>query len=162
MRIRTWLRYLIGDRQAILEIAQDRRALGLGLLFVLSAGLAREYDGEDLLQEPWHVVLPVAASLVTSFLLFCLTYAPAKEGEEPRPSFLRAYGMFLGVFWMTAPLAWLYGIPYERFLPALGATRANLITLGIVSVWRVVLMMRVVSVLMAYHWAIAALLVLAL
>jgi len=53
---------------------------------------------------------------------------------------------------MTAPLAWLYAIPYERFLPAVDATRANLWTLGVVATWRVVLMTRVAAVLMGYRW----------
>src|SRR5262249_10892210 len=54
---------------------------------------------------------------------------------------------FLTLFWLTAPLAWLYAIPYERFLSPGGATRANLMTLALVAAWRVVLMSRVVSVL---------------
>jgi hypothetical protein len=47
---------------------------------------------------------------------------------------------------MTAPLALLYGIPVERFLSAGDATRANLAMLGVVSLWRVVLMTRALSV----------------
>jgi hypothetical protein len=47
----------------------------------------------------------------------------------------------------TAPLAWLYGIPFERLLDPFHATRAKLIVLGIVSAWRVALMVRVVTVL---------------
>jgi hypothetical protein len=43
----TLLRYLSGDREAILTIARSRCSLWLGLVFVLSAGLARECDGEN-------------------------------------------------------------------------------------------------------------------
>src|SRR5205823_5503904 len=64
------------------------------------------------------------------------------------PSFISGYRSFLSLFWMTAPLAWLYAIPYERFLDPLQATQANLITLGIVATWRVMLMIRVGVVLM--------------
>ena len=32
------------------------------------------------------------------------------------PGICRAYLSFLAVYWMTAPLAWLYGVPYEQFL----------------------------------------------
>jgi len=60
MGIGTLLRYLIGDRKAILAIAGSRHSLWIGFLFVLSAGLAREYDGEDLLHEPWHALIPLA------------------------------------------------------------------------------------------------------
>ena len=48
---------------------------------------------------------------------------------------------------MTALLAWLYGIPYERFLSPLDAINANLWTLALVSLWRVALMVRVVIVI---------------
>ena len=48
---------------------------------------------------------------------------------------------------MTAPLAWLYGIPYERFLNEVNAAQANVWTLELVSVWRVLLISRVVAVL---------------
>jgi len=67
------------------------------------------------------------------------------------PSFFAGYRCFLGLFWMTAPLAWLYAIPYERFLPAGQATAANLWTLGLVAAWRVVLISRVFSVLLGHR-----------
>src|SRR5437870_8327060 len=108
MSIRTLLRYLIGNRQAILDIAAERRSLVLGFLFVLSAGFAREYDGADLVHEPWHLLIPVGASLATSFLLFCVTYGAAGTKKMRAPPFLASYPMFPGLFWMTAPLAWLY------------------------------------------------------
>ena len=40
MSIATLFKYLLGSRAAISEIARTRRALYLGALFVLSAGLA--------------------------------------------------------------------------------------------------------------------------
>ncbi|MEI4896505.1 hypothetical protein Q8G71_35005, partial [Klebsiella pneumoniae] len=52
---------------------------------------------------------------------------------------------FLTLLWLTAPLAWLYAIPYVRFLSPGAATSANLWTLACVAAWRVVLMMRVDS-----------------
>lgn len=161
MGIRTLLRYLIGDRQAILEIAADRRAFWVGLLFVLSAGFAREYDGEDLWHEPWHLLIPLAASLVSSFVLFTICFVRLVKTDPQRPSFFAAYVSFLTLFWMTAPLAWLYAVPYERFLGAAEAVRANLWTLAVVAVWRVALMVRVVQVLMGYRVLSATLLVLA-
>jgi hypothetical protein len=148
MPIRTLLLYLIGNRQAILAIASDRRALGYGFLLVLSAGFAREYDGKDLLAEPWHLAIPFAASLLSSLLLFALLYGVMRFKGRNVPRFWASYRSFLSLFWMTAPLAWLYAIPYERFLTPLGATEANLWTLGVVAAWRVGLMVRVASVLM--------------
>src|SRR4051812_18868184 len=119
MSLRTLLLYLIGDRQAILDIAADRRALHIGFLFVLSAGLAREYDGEDLVHEPWYLLIPLVASIGSSFVLYAFTYGVACMKQVQGPTFARGYLSFLGLFWMTAPLAWLYGVPYERFLSPL-------------------------------------------
>jgi hypothetical protein len=62
---------------------------------------------------------------------------------------------------MTAPLAWLYAIPYERFQSPADAVQANLLTLGLVALWRVVLMIRVVSVLGGYGPLAAGFLVMA-
>jgi hypothetical protein len=141
-------RYLLGDRQSILEIAGCRGALLLGGLFVLSAGFAREYDGEDLLAEPWHVLLPLAASLGTSLLLGGLLYGVAWMRTEHPLGFGTFYRSFLALYWMTAPLAWLYAVPYERFLSPADAVRANQWTLGVVSLWRVLLITRASSVLL--------------
>jgi hypothetical protein len=160
MGIGTLLRYLIGSREAILEIAGNRHALWIGLLFVLSAGFAREYDGEDLLNEPWYLVLPLAASLASSFVLFAVAYGIAVLKGAKLTAFSWHYASFLGLFWMTAPLAWLYAIPYERFCTPTQATALNLITLGVVSLWRVALMTRVLTVLMSYSVGAALCLVL--
>ncbi len=147
MGVVTLLRFLIGDREAILRIAGDRNALWIGLVFVLSAGFAREYDGEDLWAEPWHLLIPLGASLVASAILFLMIHdcAIGKAASRPWPSF-SDYLSFLGLFWMTAPLAWLYAIPYERFLGAQAAIDANLTTLAVVAAWRVFLMIRVAVV----------------
>jgi hypothetical protein len=150
MGIRTLLRYLIGDRQAIRGLAASRWTLLIGFVFVLSAALAREYDGKDLLHEPWHLLLPLGASLVASALLFAVAWGRFQH-----------YPAFLGLFWMTAPLAWLYAIPYERFLSPGDAVRANLLTLAVVSVWRVALMVRVLVVLLKYRPVAAFFLVMA-
>src|SRR5262245_35160561 len=130
MGIATLLRYLVGEREAILTLAVQPRAWLVGLLFVFSAGVAREYDGEDLLHEPWHLLLPLAASLVSSFLLYTVVYGVFARRRSNQPSFFAAYRAFLGLFWLTAPLAWLYVVPYERFLSPLHAINANLATLA--------------------------------
>lgn len=148
MAIGTLVLFLLGNRQAIREIAADRRAIWPGMLFVLSAGLAREYDGADLLKEPWHLLIPFAASIGSSFLLFLLVCGRFVFEDTPnKPSFFAAYRAFLTLFWMTAPLAWLYAIPYERFLPEVNAVSANLWTLALVAAWRVFIMVRVISTL---------------
>jgi hypothetical protein len=159
MGIGTLLRFLIGDREAILTIARSRHTLWIGFLFVLSAAFARDYDGEDLVHEPWHLLLPLAASLGASFALFTLAGVAAFKGFSWQ-TFFPNYASFLGLFWMTAPLAWLYAIPYERFQSPVEAMRLNLITLGVVAVWRVALMVRVLMVILNYSVAQALFLVL--
>jgi hypothetical protein len=154
MGIRTLLGYLVGNRAAILALAAHPHAWVVGLVFVLSAGFAREYDGEDLLHDPWYLFLPLAASLVSSFLLFGVLFGVSLLYHKEGPSFFWAYRSFLSLFWFTAPLAWLYAIPYERLLDPVSATYANLWTLAIVSAWRVALMVRVGVVLMGLSpWA---------
>jgi hypothetical protein len=106
----------------------------------LPAGLAREYDGVFLPCEPWRLLIPFAVSTAMGTILWSAFLLPRKSGTVGLRS-------FLGVFWMSAPLAWLYGIPYERFLSPLAAFNANLWTLGIVTIWRVAWVTRVVSVL---------------
>jgi hypothetical protein len=58
MQVSTLIQYLFGNRRAIVDIANCRHAVWLGMLMVLSAGFAREYDGEDLLHDPWHLLMP--------------------------------------------------------------------------------------------------------
>lgn len=154
MTLATLVAYLFGSERAIRDIVQSRRGLLLGLLFVLSAGFAREYDGEDLLSEPWHLLIPLGASLVSSFVLYCLVAGVAKSEGKSKP-FWQGYMMFLALFWMTAPLAWLYAIPVERFYSAADSVRANLWLLGIVAAWRVVLITCVISVLYRCRWLAA-------
>lgn len=164
MRVATLFGYFLGIRSFVLAVANCRQALWLGLLFVISAGFAREYDAEDLLHDPWYVLLPIAASFVTSLILFLFVELrfggrttdqdeSLQAGAPPGPPgirgkwvYLSRYRSFLGLYWMTAPLAWLYAIPVERFLDAGDSARANLSLLGIVALWRVLLMSRVVSV----------------
>lgn len=144
MTIGTLIRFLLGQRAAIEEVAGCRQALWLGLALVLTTGFAREYDGEDLLHEPWHLLIPLGASLVTASLLFGLLWIMIRGwGHLPLAA---TYRMFLTLYWLTAPLAWLYAIPVERFLSPGDSTRANLWLLAIVATWRVVLMIRIVSV----------------
>jgi hypothetical protein len=147
MGIGTLFRYLIGERAAMLTLAGHPRTCWIGLIFVFSAGFAREYDGEDLLHEPWYLALPLGASLLSSLALFCVLYVPGALAGANLPRFETGYRAFLGLFWMTAPLAWLYAVPYERFLDPVSAARANVATLALVSAWRVALMVRVGIVL---------------
>lgn len=136
---------LIGRRQSILNIAQSHSALWVGVLLVFSAAMAREYDRHWLLAEWWHLLLPFGASILLSLLQFSLFWM-RRDPLESTATFAGAYRSFLTCFWMTAPLAWLYAIPYERFLGEADAVLANVWTLAIVSVLRGLIICRVLQV----------------
>ena len=145
--VKTIVGFMLFRREAILQIASTQSARWLGLVFVLSAGFAREYDGEYLVAEPWHLVLPLAASIVGCIVLMLLLRVVAWFRQVRDVRTIVMFGALLNVYWMMAPMAWLYAIPFERFMDPGWATRSNLTLLGIVSVWRVTLMIRCVTVL---------------
>ncbi len=146
LSLSTLARFLIGDRKAIQTLAHCPNCWKLGLVFVLSAGFAREYDGESLLYEPWHLLIPLGASLITSGLLFLMvSWVASRRGVENFCSW-KSYRTFLGLFWLMAPMAWLYAIPVERWMSAGGAAQVNMNLLGIVALWRVVLIIRVIKI----------------
>ncbi len=159
MSLVTLAKYLCGSRDAIQTVVATRGAWLLGLIFVLAAGFAREYDGEDLLHEPWHLALPLAASLATSLLLYALIVLVSWRRSGIAWPIARGYLSFVALYWLTAPLAWLYAIPYERFLSPADAVRANLATLGLVSLWRVLLMTRVIAVVFQTRFVAALMIV---
>lgn len=142
------LRYLLGQRAAIHAIAADRRFFGVGLLLTLSAALAREYDGEDLIHEPWYLVIPPAVSFVMGSCLAFGLWITLDRTARREYTFRLFWRRVLTCYWMTAPLAWLYAIPYERFLSELGSVEANLSTLSVVAVWRFCLTVRFALVLL--------------
>jgi hypothetical protein len=154
-------KFLAGSRRAIERFGRWRGTIWLGLIFVVSAGFAREYDQEDLLHEPWYLVLPLAASLATSFILYAWLFLECwRSGVRGLGSFLPGYWQFLGWYWLTAPLAWLYAVPYEQFFSPLAAMQLNYLTLAIVAFWRVVLMIRVAQIAYGMRVDRAAILVL--
>ena len=148
MSFHTLLKFLLGRRDAILHIAGHRHTRWLGILWVLGAALARRYDRADLLAEPWHLVMPLAVSWLNGSILFGLLWLTLIRKAEDRPRVFDAYRVVLGCFWMTAPLAWLYAVPVERFLSPYDATLVNLCFLLIVATWRILLYARIVAVLL--------------
>lgn len=145
MRVFDPLLFLTGHRGAIERIAATRHAWVVGAILVLSAGIARNYDHLDLLRNPEWFIGPFAASLVSIFFIFGCIATPLRLSKAGKllPQFLT----FLTFAWMTAPCAWLYGIPVESMTDLVTATKWNIAFLAIVSLWRVFLMMRAVAVL---------------
>jgi hypothetical protein len=70
-----------------------------------------------------------------------------EDKSPPKRAAIHASVSFFGLFWMTAPVAWLYAIPVERWCDEVEAAKWNLRLLGVVALWRVLLMSRVVSVI---------------
>src|SRR5436305_1864048 len=64
----TLIRFLFGSRRAILTLASQSNTVWLGLIFVLSAGFAREYDRTYLPDNLWVIALPMLAVAGTSLV----------------------------------------------------------------------------------------------
>lgn len=116
-------------------------------MLVISAGFVREYDRSDLLQNPWLVLRPLIASVGLSVVLFPLVeFVARRRGVAGSGSWGR-FRTFVSLLWMTAPLAWIFILPVERVMSADEATITNLWFLGVVNLWRVVLVARLLAVL---------------
>ncbi len=139
------LLYLLGNRGAIERIASSRRALWAGALLVLSAGVARNYDHLFLLAQPEWIYGPFGMSLFSAgFIWLVLRAEISRDGDGGK---LPSFRIFLTLFWLTAPCAWLYGFPVERFMDLVPATKWNFAFLMVVAAWRVALIVRSVTVL---------------
>lgn len=136
--------FLIGRRHSIERVAaQPFSAILCGLFGVVVAGLCREYDQELFSEKQMIFFLPLLASLLMGTWLYAVFCTVSPSGKRQH-----SWLVFMGLFWMTAPCAWLYALPVERFCPdSLTAIKVNFALLGIVATWRVLLMGRVISVL---------------
>ena len=68
MGIGDWLGFLAGRKASIERVANVRGLLWLGLLFVGSAALAREYDAEFIPYNPVVLAVPLIASTAAALL----------------------------------------------------------------------------------------------
>ena len=154
--------FLVGNGNSIRAVASSRAAIWTGLLLVLLTAIARNYDQTFILENPFLWLFgSLLFSLFSGAWIFLVAYGIAwGYMSTDRPRMWSAWPAFMGLFWMTAPIAWLYAIPVERFLDSLTAARANVLLLAIVSIWRVLLMTRVFQVLhgarflMALSWVL--------
>jgi hypothetical protein len=139
------LTYQFGNLEAVRRVAGSRYLLVVSATLVLITSVPRNYDQTYIGEVPWWPVIPLAFSFISGSFVFWVLYRGfIKEAGD---GFRRKYWMFIGLFWMTAPVAWLYGIPVERFMDVRGAAVSNLWLLCVVSVWRVALLARVMSVI---------------
>jgi hypothetical protein len=159
MRPRAVLLYLFGREEAILAVAGARSSLWTGLILVLTAAIARNYDQVFVLERPVAFLEPILFSAGSAVFFFALIYflfvRRRLDPQVAAPRALAQFRSFLGLFWMTAPIAWLYAIPVERFLGTRAAAELNIGLLAVVSLWRVLLLSRVFSVLQGVGFPIA-------
>ena len=157
MNLRTILAFQFGNRGAIEKAANSSAAMWTGLILTLTVSIARNYDQTWILDSPMWLFGNVLFSLISSSLIFALIYGIFITKRFPHnnktPNFAQQYRSFLGLFWMTAPIAWLYAIPVERWFDSYLAAQCNLALLGIVSLWRVLLLARVLSVVTRTRYA---------
>ena len=102
MFARDLLLYQLGDAGAIRRVAGSRYLLGVAAALVVMTSVPRNYDQTYIGEVPWWPVIPLLFSLVSgSFLFLVLQAAFIRQAEE---KFSRKYFLFLGLFWMTAPV----------------------------------------------------------
>jgi len=135
--------FLIGHRGAIQRIAGTWWSLLVGLILVITAGIARNYDHLSMTSTVEWWLGPIVASLMSCIVVSAIGLGRYFRGKTYWMSWLT----FLSCYWMTAPCAWIYGIPVEAYTDIYTATQWNIAFLTIVSIWRVVLMARVLVVL---------------
>jgi hypothetical protein len=139
--------FLLGSRPAILAFASRRDTFWLGLVLVISAGFVREYHEINWLQNPWMIALPLIMTVSLSLVLFPLTVVVARMRGAVDGHYWERFRVFLGLFWMTAPLAWIFILPVERLMSVDDAAIIKLWFLGMISLWRVFLVTRILSTL---------------
>ncbi len=156
----TVLLYLFGHAGAIRRVASSPMAVPVGILLVFSAAVARNYDQLWFGESMWWFLPPLIFSTFSGawlLLWVCRAWAPKplapRDSEGAYPDGFGGVAIsFFGLFWMTAPIAWLYAIPVERWFEPVEAARWNVRLLLVVSLWRMLLMSRVVSVIGEVHF----------
>lgn len=147
----TWIRFLFGHADSILALARSGGALLVSLALVLLTSIARNYDQTWIGENPflWLAGNTLFSTVSGTGLFLWIRMFMANRIDDPQVSFVASWWQFMGLFWGTAPIAWLYAIPVERWAGSMEAAHFNLTLLGVVSLWRVLLMARVLCVLHA-------------
>ena len=143
------LGFLLGQRSSIQRLLNSPNILWYATFLVFTAAVAREYDAVSLADRPWDLLGPFAASILLCTLIFVLVNICLAMAKRPSNKLLADYKTFLSGYWLTAPLAWLYAVPIEIMADEVTSLRFNLTALSIVSIWRVLLFSRVLSIIYA-------------
>lgn len=163
MRANDWFRFFLGQRETIQRVASSSAAIWTGLVLVLLTAITRNYDQILITENPLMWLCgPLLFSIVSGTWIYAMVCGVFARMAEPISSGWSRWRSFMGLFWMTAPIAWLYAVPVERLFDSYSAAQANILLLASVSLWRVILMARVVQVttsasfLMALVWVLFA------
>lgn len=166
LKLRTLLGFLAGRSSAIQSVASSSASPWLALMLILLASIPRNYDQTWIGEKTFLWLFgPLLAAVFNSLLFFTMFERAADrsrrkllEGGTPPEihSYWKRYGIFFGLYGMTAPLAWLYAIPVKRWLTIQNSGHVNVALLAIVSLWRVLLLARVVSVVRgaSFSWCL--------
>ena len=152
MNAATVLQFQLGKRQAIWTVARSKAAFWTGMVLVLITAIPRNYDQLSISENTMRWICgPLGFSLISGTWTYLIAYemgtaAGIRRSGGGRQSRLSDWMGFMGLFWMTAPIAWLYAIPVERFLDPVSAAQTNVTLLAVVAGWRVILMTRVLQV----------------
>lgn len=150
----TVLKFLCGNRNAILEIARNQRAIWIGLFFVLSAGLLQSANRYYLFGEFWMFVQPLIQSLWFSFIIYFIVEVidvacdPCETDLLKKSNLLQRLGIVFTLYWMTTPLNWLHAIPFERIFTSVEQFERNSFFLTeLIWIWRGMLVVVILGVL---------------
>ncbi len=140
--------FLVGQKEAIRKVCSAKQLLEIGGFMVVSAGIARtawlEVTAGGFL---FNLFTPFLASIVSASILYAFIVSASRRRWGNGSSRTIPFRSYLGIYWLTAPLAWFYGFPAEPLWGAKGAFTANMVLLLIVALWRVALIMRILSVM---------------
>ena len=146
-------------RSAIEEVARSKAAFVTGVLLVLITTIPRNYDQLAISEQPLRWIFgPLVFSAGSGTFLFVFVYLlrtalKTKGGKaEKIQGTTGSWIGFMGLFWMTAPVAWLYAIPVEQWMSLEAAARFNIALLAVVAFWRVALMVRVLNLVTGAGW----------
>lgn len=149
MNAGTIFRFQLGHREAIETVARSRASFLTGILLVLITTIPRNYDQTLITENPFKWIFgSLLFSLLSGTWVFIIAYQAGtwRKGMEKKERESSSWRCFMGMFWMTAPIAWLYALPVERWFDPVSAAKANVTLLAIVSIWRVWLITRCLSV----------------
>lgn len=128
MTLGTIARFQFGNAAAIRAVAENRNALWVGVVLVLLTAIARNYDQLYFSDTPRWLFGPLLFSIVSGSLLFLVVYSCFVRrhiGNRKEVRTLAQWRSFMTLFWMTAPVAWIYAIPTERLFDSYRATQGK-------------------------------------